>query len=259
MSKNQKGVYVWEDKKHAYVGHSINLYNRISSYFMPSILKTKARRVLRYFNKYGFNNANLTIYIMDENSSLEEIIKLEQHFIDTLNPSLNVDLIASSSGYHEPMHQDIRDKLRKQRGTPVYMYNIEDFTLLYIFESKQQMYDMIKIHHKTLNNCLDTGKVYLDTFFFSIDIIQESDNINLLNLKEIEKLVYNKRKLYDIKHPACKSILAEFKDDESKNISFPSLNSLAIHLKGDRQIIRSYLKGEKQGYYRGKWKFTYKN
>ena len=27
-----------------YVGHSINLYNRISSYFMPSILKTKARK-----------------------------------------------------------------------------------------------------------------------------------------------------------------------------------------------------------------------
>ena len=64
---------------------------------MPSILKTKARRVLRYFNKYGFNNANLTIYIMDENASLDEVVKLEQHFIDTLKPSLNVDLVASSS------------------------------------------------------------------------------------------------------------------------------------------------------------------
>ena len=46
-----------------YVGHSINLYNRISSYFMPSILNTKARRVLRYLNKHGFNEIMLTIYI----------------------------------------------------------------------------------------------------------------------------------------------------------------------------------------------------
>lgn len=46
--------------------------------------------------------------------------------------------------------------------------------------------------------------------------------------------------------------MAEFKDDSSKNLVFPSLNSLAIHLKGDRQIIssrREYLKGEKSGYY----------
>lgn len=33
IAKNQKGIYVWEtlDGKHMYVGHSINLYNRISS------------------------------------------------------------------------------------------------------------------------------------------------------------------------------------------------------------------------------------
>lgn len=85
------------DGDHMYVGHSINLYNRISSYFMPSILKTKARRVLRYLNKHGFSNIKLTIYIMDENSSLEEVVELEQHFIDNLKPNLNVDLVASSS------------------------------------------------------------------------------------------------------------------------------------------------------------------
>lgn len=64
---------------------------------MPSILKTKARRVLRYFNKYGFSNMKLTIYIMDEKSSLEQVVALEQHFIDSLKPNLNVDLVASSS------------------------------------------------------------------------------------------------------------------------------------------------------------------
>ena len=77
-----------------YVGHSINLYNRISSYFMPSILKTKGGRVLRYLNKYGFSNITLTIYIMNEKSSLDQVVELEQHFIDNLKPNLNVDLVA---------------------------------------------------------------------------------------------------------------------------------------------------------------------
>ena len=43
IAKGEKGVYIWEslNGKNKYVGHSINLYNRISSYFMPSILNTK--------------------------------------------------------------------------------------------------------------------------------------------------------------------------------------------------------------------------
>src|SRR5690606_26142567 len=72
-----------------------------------SILKTRARRVLRYFNKYGFSNIKLTIYIVDEKSTKEQVIELEQYFIDNLKPNLNVDLVASSSGYHEPMSHDI--------------------------------------------------------------------------------------------------------------------------------------------------------
>jgi hypothetical protein len=254
VTKKQKGVYIWEslDDKHKYVGHSINLYNRISSYFMPSILKTKVRRVLRYLNKHGFNDMKLTIYIMDENSNLEQVVELEQHFIDNLKPNLNVDLLASSSGYHEPMAQEIRAKLCKQRGIPVYIYKADDFSLLYVFESKQYMFDSINIHHNTLNDCLNLGTLYLDTFFFSLDLIEESTKTNILTLDEIKNLVNDKRDVYNVKHPAAKAILAEFKDDSRKNLVFSSLNSLAKHLKGDRQVIRDYLTGKKSGYYRGK-------
>ena len=51
------------------MGSSINLYNRVCSYFMPSILVKGDRRVLRYFNKYGFNNVTLTLYILPDSSS----------------------------------------------------------------------------------------------------------------------------------------------------------------------------------------------
>ena len=260
VSKKQKGVYIWEtlDGKHMYVGHSINLYNRISSYFMLSILKTKARRVLRFFYKYGFSNIKLTIYIMNENSNLEQLVELEQHFMDTLKPNLNVDPVASSSGYHEQMSQENREKLRNLRGTPVYMYSTEDFTLLHIFGSKQQAYTLINIHHITLNDCLNSGTTYLDNFFFSLDLIEESPKTNILDINEIKSLVSNIRENYNVKHPAAKSILGKFKDDPKKNIEFHSLNSLAKHLKGDRQVIREYLTGEKSGYYRGIWKFSYK-
>ena len=72
IAKKQKGIYIWEklDNHDMYVGHSINLYNRISSYFMPSILKTKARKVFRIFNKYGFPNIKLTLCIMNDSLKL---------------------------------------------------------------------------------------------------------------------------------------------------------------------------------------------
>ena len=258
ITKKQKGVYVWAtlDNKNMYVGHSINLYNRISSYFMPSILKTKARKVLRYLNKNGFNDINLTVYIMDISSNLDEIVALEQHLIDNMKPNLNVDLVASGSGYHEPMLQKVRKKLRELRGTPVYVYEAKTLCLLYIFESKQYMYSTIHIHHKTLNDCLYLGNLYLDYFFLSLDPV-ETVEVKFLTLDEIRALVICKRDVHVKIHPAAKTILAEFKDDEGKNLIFNSLNSLAKHLKGDRKVIRSYLKGAKLGYYRGKWKFTY--
>lgn len=220
---------------------------------MPSILKAKSRRVLRYFNKYGFKNTNLTIYIMDNNCTLNEVVKFEQYFIDTLSPNLNVDLVASGSGYHTPMTQEVRDKLRQERGTPIYIYNSENFELLHVFKSKQHCYDTISIHHNILSNCLSMGDIYLDSFFFSLDLIEESIQSNLLTLEEINEVVFSKKKTYTVKHPASKIIIAYFNDDyHSQTLTFPSLNSLAKHLKGDRKVIRDYLKGEKSGYYRGK-------
>ena len=71
-------------------------------------------------------------------------------------------------------------------------------------------------------------------------------------MDQVKILINNKRNLYKVKHPAAKAILAEYKDDSRKNLVFNSLNSLANHLKGDRQVIRDYLKGKKSGYYRGK-------
>jgi hypothetical protein len=70
-AKEKKGIYLFEikSKNLKYIGSSINLYNRVCSYFMPSILSKSDRKVLRYFNKYGFKDVNLTLFIMDKNST----------------------------------------------------------------------------------------------------------------------------------------------------------------------------------------------
>lgn len=115
VAKNAVGVYIFTAPNGAcYVGSSISLYNRVYSYFMPSILAVGDRRVLRYFHKHGFDNVTLTLYIMDPTATSAMAVELEQFFIDTLNPDLNVDYVASSTGYHEPMSQESRDRLRRE-------------------------------------------------------------------------------------------------------------------------------------------------
>ena len=67
---------------------------------MPSILKTKARRVLRYFNKHGFDNTNLTIYMVDENSTLDDIVVPQSVLRDNFSNIENAHLVNLQSGKH---------------------------------------------------------------------------------------------------------------------------------------------------------------
>ena len=57
------------------------------------------------------------------------------------------------------------------------------------------------------------------TFFFSLDLIEESTVTNILPLDGIKTLVNDNRDVYNVKHPAAKAILAEFKDDSRKKFS----------------------------------------
>jgi GIY-YIG catalytic domain len=83
----RSGVYVWaaDGGKYTYVGRSLCLYTRIRSYFLPSALKRKDQRVLRYFNKHGFDNVVLYVYALQQ-KSLERCILLEQIFLTSLKP-----------------------------------------------------------------------------------------------------------------------------------------------------------------------------
>lgn len=259
VAKGAKGVYLFEieSKSLAYVGSSSNLYNRICSYFMPSILANSERRVLRYFNKYGFNNVKLTIFIMEESSTYDKVIELEQYFIDILFPKLNVDLVAGGyKGYHNPMSQKARKMLAEIRGKSIYIYDTNTKSLIFISDSKQWLYDNISIHHVSLDNCLINGKLYLNRFYFSLDLISEFPFETITNSIDFISLISNVKNKFVPNQPKSKSILAENVIKPELNSSFSSIGELARHLKGDRGTIRNYINNKSKGLYRNQWKFT---
>jgi hypothetical protein len=252
VAKNKVGVYIFEvlGKKDIYVGHSINLYSRICSYFMPSILNTKARYVLKYFNKYGFNNVRLTILILKSDATVVEAVEMEQYYINTLKPNLNIDLVASGSGTHTPMNEEAKLQLRSQRGTPVYIYNTNTSELIYCFESKQHLYNTLNIHHVTLNNCLENGTLWLKIFLLTLEPIEEITSKNLIDQDQIIKLMKYYRSINSTSHPSSKRILAENIIYPELTKEYKSLTSLAKDLKGDRTTIREYFNGTKPGLFR---------
>jgi hypothetical protein len=262
VGKRAKGVYIFEtlDLKHVYIGSSINIYNRVCSYFMPSILANGDRRVLRYFRKYGFKNVKLILYIISPKSTREQTIEVEQYFIDRYKSThllLNVDLVAGGSlGYHEPMSEEMRNKLRLLRGIAFFVYDTETHSLIFKFNSKQYAYDNIHINHTTLNNCLNNGALYLNRFLFSIEPINEFPFETLKSLKDLKKLMQDLQ-LKD------KSIQKKSKKLYAENVKYPelsqvfdSINNFAKAIKGDRSTIRLYLNGVKKegNLYRKQWR-----
>jgi len=262
VAKKAKGVYIFEilDSEYVYIGSSINLYSRVSSYFMPSILANANRRVLRYFRKYGFKNVKLILYILPFNSSREETVELEQYFINIYRSShslLNVDLVAGGSlGYHEPMSEEMREKLRIERGVAFFVYDTEIHSLIFKFTSKQLAYSSIRINHSTLNNCLNNGLLYLKRFLFSLEPIDEFPFETLVSLEDLINIVLKiqlKNKNFEKK---SKKIYAEnIKYPELSN-TYNSINSFAKTVKGNRSTIRMHLNGEKKenDYYQKQWK-----
>lgn len=253
-SKNKKGIYIFEilNENLYYIGSSINLYSRVCSYFMPSILAKADRYVLRYFKKYGFKNVNLILYIMKDSATIKEILTLEEYYINKYsnNKILKIETIPRS-GFHLPMSEEAREKLRKIRGQAFYVYDNLTKSLIFIFDSKQFAYDNINIDHRTLNDCLYNGNIYLDRFLFTLEPLLEFNFESLIEIEELKKIITEQRYKFRIKQPASKIIYVENIKNSLLNKKFNSISEFAKSVKGDRGTIREYVSGKKIGLYRG--------
>lgn len=243
-AKNKKGVYVFEilNKNIYYVGSSINLYSRVCSYFMPSILSKADRRVLRYFNKYGFKDVKLSLYILEDNASIDDLLNLEKYYIDYFpkDKLLNIETIPRS-GFHLPMSDKARLKLRQLRGQVFYVYDTNTKTLIFIFDSKQFAYDNINIDYRTLNNCLYEGLIYLNRFMFSLEPIKEFVFESIISLNELKSLIKEQRYTQKSIQSTSKKLYVENITNPSLNREFDSIAQFANYVKGDRGTIRSYI------------------
>lgn len=252
-AKNKKGVYVFEilNKNIYYVGSSINLYSRVCSYFYTSILAKADRRVLRYFNKYGFKDVKLSLYILDDNASIDDLFKLEKFYIESFSKEslLNIETIPRS-GFHLPMSEEARIKLRKLRGQVFYVYDTSTKTLIFIFDSKQFAYDNINIDHRTLNDCLYEGYLYLNRFMFSLEPISDFVYESIINLNELINLIKEQRYTQKSIQSTSKKLYVENMTNPSLNREFNSISQFAKEVKGDRGTIRLYI--NKTKLYRGK-------
>ena len=223
---------------------------------MPYILSKADRRVLRYFNKYGFEDVELTLFILDTDSNWLDVLELEQFLINNLDPNLNVDRVAGGfNGYHEPMFIEARDRLIKLRGTPIYLYDTFTTSLIFISDSKQWLYDNIKIHHLTLNNCLISGDLYLNRFFFSLDPILEFRSDSLLSNEKLIDLIKISNLEFKPFQPASKKIFAENYIKPELSQIFSSINEVSLSLKVDRSTVRNHINGKSNNLYKKEWKF----
>jgi hypothetical protein len=260
VAKKATGVYIFKTSTNScYIGSSISLYNRVCSYFMPSILAKGDRRVLRYFHKYGFKDVSLTLYIMENGATSQMALELEQYFINTLAPDLNVDLVASSTGYHEPMSMEWRQYLRELRGTPVFVYDIATSNLIHMFDSKTYLYKMLNMDHRTLDKYLASGKPFLNRFVFSLTAITDFSVDALLTIDDLQLLFSTERARKDSSiNDKSHSILAENIKNPKLSAKFSSLNACAKGLKADRATLRLYLQSKSnKTYFRGQWKLSY--
>lgn len=115
-NKNKSGVYRWTNLNtgFTYVGSSVNLAKRFTSYYNYSFLAKKNMVINKAILKHGYSNFKLEIL---EYCTPEECIKREQFYIDALKPEYNILKIAGSSLGHKHTEETLA-KFKERKFSP---------------------------------------------------------------------------------------------------------------------------------------------
>jgi hypothetical protein len=151
-----KGVYVLLGERldlegkferiESYVGGTYtDAYRRICCYYKNSYQDRK-RKVKRFIREVGIGSMKIIFFKISEINPLKKDFRgaateLEAHFMDRINPTLNVATKAflSDGG----------------RGTPVFVYNKSKDQLLYIFETITALSIHANVHLQTIWRCIN--------------------------------------------------------------------------------------------------------
>lgn len=205
----------------------------------------------------------LTLQILPKGSTIEQILELEQFYLDRhFNHPLNLnsDSCANGSGKNYPMSEAAKIRLRKERGIAIFMYDMFNSTFLFVFDSKTFAQLQLNIDHRTLNDCLNNGKLYLGRFMFAFDAITEmhSASESILPLSDVKSLLESIRIKHKITRQSSRKTFTVFNiEDPSSPLSgtYNSINEFTKAVKGDKGTIRDYVNGKKPigSLYKNKW------
>lgn len=96
-NRKKPGVYRWVHNKSGkmYIGSSLDLGRRFSSYYSLKFIENQAKRSIIYksISKYGYSEFRLEIL---EYCNSENVIEREQFYLDYLKPEYNILKIAGS-------------------------------------------------------------------------------------------------------------------------------------------------------------------
>ncbi len=113
-NKEQSGIYLWENKDNGkiYIGSSINLSRRLTSYYnLNHLAKYPTRYINNALLKGGYSAFRL--YIL-EYCNKEDLIKREQYYFDILKPVYNICYTAGST-LGRLHREESREKIRESK------------------------------------------------------------------------------------------------------------------------------------------------
>lgn len=294
-NKNKIGIYLWFNNltKDFYVGSSINLGRRFSSYFNESYLihpKNKNMIICKSLLKYSHNNFSLIII---ENCDKDKLIEREQYWIDNLKPTYNIlNTAYSSIGYkHTEESKILMSELAKLRShtvetkskiknalsgsknpffgkkhteesilkiiqnksTVIFLYN-EYKELIYIFDSVAELSRLVNANQSTINRFIKTGDLFRGSWYITKSLLNDND----LPLITDKNTLAFEDLIEFIKNSAfIKKAVFVYDPDINLLDKYNGIMDVELHLNINHDTIKKYIKSNQ--IYKDKYRFSYHN
>lgn len=189
----KSGIYKITIKNRVYVGSANNIQARWYTHKSTLRLKKHKNRILQnYFNKYGLDLFNFEII---ELCAKDTLLEREQHWINTLNPTLNCSKIAGKPPEKTKKQKEIQAQLlRDLLSKKIYQYDLNG-NFLNEWVNIKNAADHHKIHKTGISKCAN-GKFrsfggfiwlhdksdfvapYVDTSLISVALYDTDGNIH---------------------------------------------------------------------------------
>ena len=275
IATGKKGVYIFWSPfgKAILVGSSVNsgLQNRISTYFQESNLRKDPRLATQYLLRWGTNDMYLTLDIFHENTSKEEVLALEQSYIDLLKPWTNINACVNLNidrGSYNKLSKSQQERIIALFGVPIFLYYKTSESLLLIskFPSITSFIEVTGVGWGTLQNYLNTNALLHKKLILSSQELKTNYTEKLISLHQLRVLM---KDLHSQGHWVPRKIVAMKRNNPkaSDTLNFKTVTACAEYFHVHRKTIDNWIKKDLKGeiperstkHYATKWTYKFKS